>query len=616
MKKILNALKTVTTITVLLLAFNACDKDFTTIGTNVIGNDHFDAKDTTYATIAYNKKLDPVQTNNLTSNLFGFYNDIYGKSSANIVSQISLASSESGVNIQLDSVALSIPYYSHIDSDNSTDDEGNTNYILDSIYGNVGDSGNSLASMKLSIFRNNYFLSNYDPETDFEDFQKYFSNGSASAGSTIPIAELESELIYESPVGVFFEFKTDQIVFEEENEDGEMEESELLTPRLIVLFKEGGGNTEGVYYSENIQFWQEAIMDKMEDEELSNTNNFNNYFRGIYLKLEESSEEGAMAMLDFGSANITLYYHSIPGTDTDEDGIPDTYDADADGDNQIDDDKTDTDGDGVADEADIDQTGGVDEDGDGFDDDVVVYTNKTIVLNFSGNRINIFDNNFTMTLDDGNPDLGDEKLYLKGGEGSMAVVKLFEGENIDEDESSDNAFEAFKKDFVEVDEDGNFLRSKRLVNEANLVFYEDENQVFINDHEFDRLYMYDLKNNQPMIDYFYDSSSITSPYYSINNHLGVRDGDDGNKKFKIKITEHINNILLRDSTNTKLGLVISNNVNSIQNAQILGATSDDDVTTVPTGAVLSPKGTVLYGNNTTNAEKQVKLEIFYTEPNN
>ncbi len=74
--------------------------------------------------------------------------------------------------------------------------------------------------------------------------------------------------------------------------------------------------------------------------------------------------------------------------------------------------------------------------------------------------------------------------------------------------------------------------------------------------------------------------------------------------------------MLRDSTNTKLGLVISNNVNSIQNAQVLGATSEDDVNQVPTGAVLSPKGTVLYGNNTTNEEKKVKLEIFYTEPNN
>ena len=615
MKKILNVFKTVITITVLLLTFIACDKDFTTIGTDVIGNDHFDTEVASYSTITYNKKLDPVQTNNLSANLFGIYNDpIYGKSSANVLSQISLSNSESGVNIILDSVALSIPYFSTIDSDDPTDDEGNANYVLDSLYGNVDELGNSLATMKFSMFRNNYFLSNYDPESNFEDSQKYFSNGSASGGSTIPVAELESELIYESDL---FEFKSDQIILEEENEEGVMEVTETLTPRLFLVFKEGDGNNPNALYSENIQFWQETILDKMADSELSNTNNFNNYFRGVYFKLEENTEAGSMAMLNFSLANITLYYRSISGADIDEDGIPDTYDADVDDNGETDDGKTDTDGDGLIDSADTDQTGGVDIDGDGFDDDVVVYTNKTIVLNFSGNRVNIFDNDFNMTLEDGNTTLGDEKLYLKGGEGSMAVVKIFNGENSDSDETTDNAFEAFKKEFVEVDENGKFVSPKRLVNEANLVFYEDELQVLTEDHEFDRLYVYDLKNNQPIIDYFYDSSSTASPFYSIAGHLGQRKTDDaGNNKFKIRITEHINNILLRDSTNTKLGLVISNNVNSTQNAQILGATSDDDVSTVPTGTVLSPKGTVLYGNNTTNTEKKVKLEIFYTEPNN
>ncbi len=613
MKKILDVLKTVTTITVLLLTFIACDKDFTTIGTDVIGNDHFDATNFSFPVVSYNKKLDPVQTNNLSSNLFGVYNDpIYGKSSANIVSQLAIGSSPTGVNIQLDSVAISIPYSSHINSGNSTDDEGNTNYILDSIYGNVDDSGNSMASMKLSIFRSNYFLSNYDPETDFEDSQKYFSDGSVSGGSTIPVAELESELIYESEIDDLFKFKSNQISLEEENEEGVKEETGTLEPGLLLVFKEQEGTSNDILYSNNLQFWQEAILDKMDDEELSNSNNFNNYFRGIYLKLEEGSDNGAQTMLSFGSANITFYYRSISGTDADADGILDTYDADVDDDGQTDEGKTDTDNDGLTDGADIDQTGGLDEDGDGFDDDVVLYTNKTVVLSFSGNRVNIFDNDFTIPLEDGNATLGNEKLYLKGGEGSMAIIDLFSGLVENEEGVEEEAYSYFNRKFKNP-ETG---EPTRLINEANLVFYEDELQITTDDHDFDRLYLYDLKNNQPIIDYFFDASSTTLPFYSIASHLGIRDGETGNKKFKIKITEHINNILLKDSTNTKLGLVLSNNVNSIQNAQILGATIDNDVNQVPTGTVLSPKGTVLYGNNTTNTEKKVKLEIFYTEPNN
>jgi len=89
-----------------------------------------------------------------------------------------------------------------------------------------------------------------------------------------------------------------------------------------------------------------------------------------------------------------------------------------------------------------------------------------------------------------------------------------------------------------------------------------------------------------------------------------------NVKYKIKITEHINNILLKDSTNTKLGLVFAHNINLIQNLDVFGTTNESDLNKVPVGTVLSPKGTVLYGNNTTNSDKKLKLEIYYTEPDN
>ena len=90
----------------------------------------------------------------------------------------------------------------------------------------------------------------------------------------------------------------------------------------------------------------------------------------------------------------------------------------------------------------------------------------------------------------------------------------------------------------------------------------------------------------------------------------------GNNKFKIRITDHINNILLRDSTNTRLGLTLTSNVNSIENSELLGALETDNVQEIPTGTVLSPKGTVLHGNNSAVLDKKVKLEIYYTEPNN
>lgn len=598
MKKTLNIFKAVAAITVLLLTFIACDKDFTEIGTDVIGNNHFNTDSKDYPVISFNKKLDPVQTNNLSSNLLGVYNDpIYGESSASVLSQMSLQSSPFGVNIQLDSVVLTIPYYSHVDSDDSTDEDGHANYILDSVYGNTE------TEMKLSIYRNTFFLDNFDPSSDFEDRQSFYSNGNTSGGGSIPFPA-ESELIYEDE-----QFKPDSktIVLTELNEEEESEETGTLPPSLRIVFKDE--------VEDNILFWKELIVDKIDGPELSNSNNFNNYFRGLYFNIESDSGDGSMMMLNFSSssANVTLHYKNIVEfDDADSDGIPDEADADVDGDGTIDEGSLDTDLDGIKDEADadVDGDGNIDDDildinNDGIDDSVIAVGEGTSILNFSGNRINLLNNDPANTvIEDANtladPISGDEKLFLKGGEGSMAVIDLFGGE----DSSELIEFRSHQDEWI--------------INEANLIFYEDETQITSDEHDFDRLYLYDINNNQPIIDYFFDLQSTSYPINSIINHLGRRVTDESdNKMFKIKITEHINNILLKDSTNTKLGLVLSTNVNSIQNANVLwNADLNSDIENVPVGTVLSPKGTVLYGNNTTNTDKKVKLEIFYTEPNN
>jgi len=140
--------------------------------------------------------------------------------------------------------------------------------------------------------------------------------------------------------------------------------------------------------------------------------------------------------------------------------------------------------------------------------------------------------------------------------------------------------------------------------------------------EPDRIYLYNIENGTPLIDYYGDVDNTIAPINSKITHLGklerVDDNPDGQGiKYRIKITEHINNILLRDSTNVKLGLVVSSNVNlEGTNSQPSVLTSDDLVNKVPISSILTPRGTVLYGNNTTNTDKKVSLEIFYTEPKN
>ena len=75
----------------------------------------------------------------------------------------------------------------------------------------------------------------------------------------------------------------------------------------------------------------------------------------------------------------------------------------------------------------------------------------------------------------------------------------------------------------------------------------------------------------------------------------------------------MNNIVLRDSTNAKLALVVTANVGSIENFSILS--SEQDVINFPSGAILTPKGTILHGSQSENIEKRPRLKIYYTEPN-
>ncbi len=72
-----------------MTAFVACDKDFISLDSDISGENNFDVADVKYDVIAYTNKLQPIQTNNLPSNLLGYYKDlIYGNTTANLVTQL------------------------------------------------------------------------------------------------------------------------------------------------------------------------------------------------------------------------------------------------------------------------------------------------------------------------------------------------------------------------------------------------------------------------------------------------------------------------------------------------------------------------------------------------
>ena len=535
----------------------SCDKDFTSIDSDVISAENainFSTSSVDYPLVASNLRVNPVKSNNLPSFMLGYNNNsIFGESKASFLGQVipSVFSPSFGENVVLDSVVLTIPYYSRAVD---TNEDGDVSYEIDSIYGNT--------ATKLYVYKSNFYLRDFDPSGDFSDSQNYYSNGALSNSESINQSEIEAELLYES--GILGDGSDDFIPSSERidltliDSLGESYISNSIAPAIRLKLN-----------NPNDDFWQSLFFENEGNSELINPNTFKEFFRGLYIKADGVNSEGSMMMLNFASSNTKLTIHYTSETST----------------------ESDTDSGGTTTET--------------------ISSQNEYVLNFTDNLINIYENNFQLDVSTPNTQEGDERLYLKGGEGYMSTVDLFSGEIQDENGEMVDAFDHFKNSFYN---DENEIANK-IINEAYIEFFVDQSQNI--QSEPDRIYMYNFEQNTALIDYFLDQSVSSTTINAKINHLEplTRDGDSitgEGVRYKIRITEHLNNLILRDSTNAKLALVVTANVGSIENFSILNSGEEDR--DFPSGAILTPKGTVLHGSQSEDINKRPRIKIYYTDP--
>ena len=541
-----------------IILIYSCDKEFTSIDSDVISAENainFNTSSIDYPIVASNLRLNPVKSNNLPSFMLGYNNNpFYGESKASFLGQIVPAefSPSFGENVVLDSVVLTIPYYSRgVD----TDDDGNISYEIDSVYGNT--------ATKLYVYKSNFYLRDFNPSGDFSDSQNYYSNGALSNSETINQSEIEAELLYES--GVLGDGSDDFIPSSERidltllDSLGESYVASSIAPAVRLKLNNPNDN-----------FWESLFFENEGNPELINPNTFKEFFRGLYIKADGVNSEGSMMLLNFASSNTKLTIHYTSETSTDSD----------------------TDSGGTSTET--------------------ITSQNEYVLNFTDNLVNIYENNFQVDVSNSNTVEGDERIYLKGGEGYMSTVDLFSGEIEDDNGVMVNAFDHFKNSFY--DEENEI--ANKIINEAYIEFFVDQTQDI--GSEPDRIYLYNFEQNTALIDYFLDQSVSSTTINAKINHLEplTRDGDSitgEGVKYKIRITEHLNNLILRDSTNAKLALVVTSNVGSIDNFSILN--SGEEERDFPSGAILTPKGTVLHGSQSEDLDKRPRIKIYYTDPN-
>jgi|TARA_B100000959_G_scaffold114964_1_gene121177 hypothetical protein len=531
-----------------LIFAQACEKDFTSLDSDVINSDNainFETSSIEYPIVTHSRIVDPVQSNNLPSFLLGYNNHaIYGESTSSFVGQMvpDQYSPDFGDNTVLDSVILTIPYFSR---GIETSDEDDITYELDSVYGD--------SPIKLSIYRNNFFLRSFDPYGEFDDSQKYYSNGSLSDLELISQGQLEGELLFE--INDFVP-SANQINLTELDTLDVPFVSQKIAPALRFRLDNSNNN-----------YWQNLIFENEDNPVLLNENNFKDFFRGLYIKVEGINSEGSMILLNLASTNTNLTIHYTSDTP-------------------------------ITDETDTSN-----------EDDITSYQND-YVINFSGVLLNIFDNNFSVDVSNSDEVNGDENIYLKGGEGYIGMIDLFNGTVENEIGDQVDAFDHFKSFFYDDISDS----SLKLINEAYIEFYV--NQDLNLENEPDRIFVYNYEQNMSLIDYFIDQSVSSTTINAKINHLQplqrVDDDPEGQGiKYKIRITEHLNNIILQDSTNARLGLGIINDIAATSFFSIL---NDDDDLQLASGTILSHKGTVLHGNQSQQEDKRPKIKIYYTEP--
>lgn len=549
----------------------SCDKDFNAIGDGLIGDDHFGLELEKYDVLAFNQEVTPVQSNGLGLYSLGIFdNPVFGTSSANFVCQVALEANAPtiGESPEIESVVLTVPYFNHI---KSTSADGDNTYVLDSIYGDPN------GKLKLSVY-----------ESGVQMRSSYFDGGSQFA-----------QLYYTDQDPDFFANKfADPTTGKPLNDSDDVTENEafFFNPKeTVVVTKDDAGKETKTRIAPqmtlnlNKNFFLNKIL-KAPAVKLSTPSLFQEYFRGLYFKVEKSgSNPTNLALLDFfkqGGANakITIKYKAKTAITTDPDATME---------------------------------------------------DKSLIINLSGAAANLYNDNknsaYNTAITSPNKTAGDDRLYLKGGQGSVAVIELFGKTDLIGYDA--NGVLENKPNGVpdQLDEIRNNVKTKNwLANEANLVFSIDSDKM-AGAHEPQRVYLYDLDNSLPLVDYLSDGSSgvVNGVKMSKIVYSGIINIDATTKRgtsYKIILTNHIRNIIKNAAVkNVKLGLVVTGDISTVTSSKLKNRVLIDPskpneyFSEAPRASVMSPLGTVLFGGNIpsgdANYAKRLQLQVYYTKPN-
>ena len=422
----------------------------------------------------------------------------------------------------------------HNYNDNSAYDSENSVYDIDSIYGNRN------SEFTLQVHELTYYLNDYDPLTNFQSSQIYYSNRDYYTEGFV------GATLFDGRIKLNF----DEIRFyynEDDPDTPDIDETtqveNRLTPRLRIPL--------------NPNFFQEKLIDLEGTESLLSEISYQKDMRGLIIRAENFSDDLYM-LLDIQNAEIKISYEFKDNN-----------------------------------------TQGTLED---LTDDTIEILERNFSLSLGGAFLNVlknevFESSINKRIADSKNNIPTDKLFIQSSR-LHGKIRLFSNEDPNENEQL------------------NSIRDENLlVNQANLIFHVDP-EVPVEQYNAQRLYLFNLNNGAPMIDYFSDGSTSN---FGTNANKGVFGGkleldENGNpSQYKFNITNHISNIIRNDSLNYDLGMTVTANIDTPSIIRAINQDEDQEIR-YPLASTLNPLGTVLIGSHPDSLQfdKRVRLELIYS----
>ena len=597
----------------LAIFLTSCNKDYFTVGSELFNGEFEDLNSIVFPVFSYQESTVKVATNNLPNVHLGKYNDdYYGALESSFVSQLDISylpifgdfsqqQEQEGSEIDirvineeevLYAVYLDIPFFNNR-NDSDTDgvidlyDVDPNNSSSDSDLDGISDIDELRAELNpLSNDSDGDGIldpddddnSGYDSQRRVYEIDSIYGNRNASFDLkvyelTYYLHHLDIENNFEYNAQYFSDQDfyangfSGQVLYDD-NINLNLEEVPVLyyqdDPETTVI------ETGQVEYYEsprirvplNVEFFQRRLMNFEGLDQLKNADNFNHHLRGLIVKADNFSDDLYM-LLDISNAQVVLEYnynwYNSKGTVT-------------------------------------------------TDDDVIERRKKSNAMPFGGVYVNHYSyqdpnekvQQVISSSEEGTPS---NRIFLQGPR-LTSRIKLFAENEFD----LPNVIHELASQDV-------------IINEANLVLNIDKSAHDVS-HDLlpNRLYLYSYNNGATIEDYNkdftidYNLASVNANKYVFGGMLEY-DSDNKPDRYKFNITNHVNNIINKDSLNIDLGLVVNSNIEDITLRRAF-TNPQNNKTLIPTSVIVSPYSVVLYGshpNDSISFYKRLSLEILYTK---